>query len=141
MEAMDMNLQPKPRNGSLIAGIILFFVFGGQLLTMFIERDDIWWTPEAMLVSLNDSTDQVDVFVKNERLVDLLDGHKLWIEAGDDLVAVTKEDIGFRLNNWDRLRASKITSFSICSALFLAGIMLFIYGAIPLIRKKNVDNG
>lgn len=130
-----MNPQQNPRNGALIAGIIMFFVFGAQCLTLALQSGEYWWTPESMLVSLEDSADRVDVYVKDERLAETVDGHKLWVETGDDLVAVTREDIGFRLNNWDSIRASQLPRFGILCALFMAGIMLVWYGVIPLFIK------
>ncbi|MCX6647268.1 MAG: hypothetical protein NTY09_13060 [bacterium] len=121
----------------LFLGLMLSLITGSHLLRLSMERDDIWWTPETMLVTLDNSVNRLDVFVKNERLVDLLDGHKLWVDTGDDFVAVTKEDIGFRINNWDMVRASGIPEFVMNTAGLMLGLVVLLYGVIQQFMKKE----
>lgn len=121
----------------LFLGLMLSLITGSHLLRLSMERDDIWWTPETMLVTLDNSVNRLDVFVKNERLVDLLDGDKLWVDTGDDFVAVTKEDIGFRINNWDMVRASGIPEFVMNTAGLMLGLVVLLYGVIQQFMKKE----
>jgi hypothetical protein len=127
-----MKVRTRPNYGILAGGLILTFVFGTQLLMLYLQRDDIWWTPETKLVNLSDSANRVDVYMKNERLVDLLDGHMLWVGEGDDLVAVSNNDIGFRFNNWDKVQASQIPQYvGNLPGLFI-GLIALIYWLVQL---------
>jgi len=62
----------KKINALVIIGIIGFFVFGAHLITnlsrAYLGEHNIWWTPQAMRLSLKDSKDKVEIFFKDQLL-------------------------------------------------------------------------
>lgn len=132
-----MKAQQNPLNGILIVGVIMLFVFGGQLAGMILQPDNIWWTPESMKLSLEDSKDRVDVFIKDKRLVDILDNGVLRIQDNSETVEIQNADISFRFNNINKVRASQMTKVGIISAAVMAGLMMIAYSLV-LMRKARV---
>jgi hypothetical protein len=132
-------MKQNPRNGFLILGIICFFVFGGNLLSRIFEPHDIWWTHENMKLKISDCSDQLAVFVKDQPLGDVLQNGQLMLKDGGNTIVLNESDIGFRINNWYKVRSSQIAFIAIDSALSFAGLIFLIYGIIPLVGKGRKD--
>jgi hypothetical protein len=132
-----MNAQQNPNYGILIAGIIMLFVFGSQLAVVVFQSDDIWWTPASMKLTIEESKDRVDVFIKDKRLVDMLDNGELLVQDNSETVEINNADISFRFNNFDKVRASQLTKVGITSAAVMAGLMMIAYSLV-LMRKTRV---
>ncbi len=118
------------RNGMLIAGMIIFFVYGSHLLTFAMQPDDIWWTPRELMLSLDESRDRVEVFVGDEMLRSLVADGKIFLATDDGMTALGQNDIGFRLNNWDRVRAGRIWDVALNSAIAAVGFALLVGGLV-----------
>lgn len=131
-----MNAQQNPNFGILIAGIIILFVFGGHLLTVIFQPDDIWWTPIPMKLSVEDSTDRVEVFIKEKSLKDIFKNEKLLLQDDSKTVEITQADISFRFNNHDKMRASQLTKVGIISAMVMASLMLIAYALLTMKKPK-----
>jgi hypothetical protein len=86
----------------------LFLIPAFALYGELSKRADIWWTPAPLMVPLTQATDRVEVYVRGKPLGALLEAGQLRVmdEASGSVVATS--DIGFRFNNWDRVRAQRI---------------------------------
>ncbi len=134
-----MNAQQNPNYGILIAGIIMLFVFGSQLAIVIFQPDDIWWTPASMKLSMEESDDRVDIYIKDKRLVDMLDNEELLLKTDAESVELKKADITFRLNNWDKVRASQLAKVGITSALVMASLMMIAYALVLMKRARTSE--
>ena len=72
------------------------------------SRSDRWWTPPPMALSLAESQDRVEIYVRGKPLRTLLEARQLSVteEAGSS--ALGAHEIGLRFNNWDRVRAARL---------------------------------
>ena len=127
-------------NGLTIIGIVMVCVFLGHLLTKLLERGDIWWTPKELALSLEESKDRVRVYLRGEPIEDRLRDGSLYIEDGEGRREVTQADVGIRLNNWDRQRASLYGGAIIDAAALTAGLMFLIFGALVLPAMQRKEN-
>jgi hypothetical protein len=72
------------------------------------KPSDIWWTPPSLMVPLTEAADRVRVYVAGKPLTPLVEAGQLRIADGASSRVVAASDIGFRLNNYDRVRAERI---------------------------------
>ena len=131
-----MKTKQNPYNQFLIAGINILAVFGSHLATVIFQSDDIWWTPTSMKLSIEESKDRVDVFIKDQRLVDILDNGELLFQDNSETVEINNADVSFRFNNYDKVRASQLTKVGIISAAVMASLMMIAY-ALVLMKKTR----
>ena len=132
-----MNLLKNSSSGFLIAGIIIFFVFGSFVLEYALQNPNIWWTHRDFAKTADQTTDQVQILVKEEALQDVLADGRLYLEIEDEKVLLDNDDITFRFNNWFEYRAAQNEKVAIMSAGLTAGIIMLIIGLAPIVRKKN----
>lgn len=94
-------------------------VFAAMLFTLFLipalaiyrelsKPADIWWTPRPLMVPFTESADRVEVYVRGKSLGTLLEAGQLGIIGETPASALVRSDVGFRFNNWDRVRAQRI---------------------------------
>jgi hypothetical protein len=119
----------------LVLPAIFLFTSGARLYGFLHERSDIWWTPRRTLVPLAESHDRVAIYVRSGELDDLLATGQLRFLGDSVGSVVSPADIGLRFNNWDRVRAERISSLLIsgvatgaAAALLLVGIILTSVG-------------
>ena len=68
---------------------------------------DIWWTPRAMQLSLDEARDRFEVLLSGELLQDHIDrGSLSATDKNGERYRVVPEDVGVRLNNWQTAKAS-----------------------------------
>jgi len=72
------------------------------------KRSDIWWTPPPMALSLSESQDRVEIYVRGKPLGALLEAEQLSVTDAGRASTVRAQDIGLRFNNWDRVRATRL---------------------------------
>jgi hypothetical protein len=109
--------------------VIIFVLFLIPALALYGElskRADIWWTPRPLMVPPTKATDRVEVYVRGKPLVVLLEAGQLRVidEASASILATS--DIGFRFNNWDRVRAQRIPTLLGYAAICGATATLFL---------------
>jgi len=115
---------------------------GARLYAAFHERNDIWWTPPAMLVPLAQSHDRVAIYVRNTELDDLVAAGRVRLLPDSATGAVTAADIGLRFNNWDRVRAERASSLVISAATAGAAAALLLAGFITLlVGRRRLPSG
>jgi len=90
------------------------------------RRSDIWWTPQALLVPLSESSDRVEVYVRGKRLISLLEAGQLRTTGDASTNVLITSDIGFRFNNWDRVRAQQRPLFLWYAAVVGAVAIVFL---------------
>lgn len=127
-------------NGLSIVGIIMLFVSLGHLIPMLVERGDIWWTPKQLALSLGEAEGRVRIYLRDEPIEDRLEKGCLYVvnEEGNRQ-KVGRDDVRLRLNNWDRRRASLLTSAIIETSAATAGFMLLVFGlfVLPAIYRRQ----
>src|SRR5262245_34061808 len=100
---------------------------------------DIWWTPKALMMSLDQGRDRVEVYARGESLSALLDSGQLRVGAGAGSTVLAKSDVGLRLNNWDRVRADGLPvllgSATMCGVL--AALLLLVAAGRLVYREER----
>ena len=104
----------------------LLFIPTVALYNELSRRPDIWWTPLAMALSLADSKDRVEIYMRGQPLAGLLDQKRLSITDGAGSRVLRVEDIGLRFNNWDRVRAARLPLLLLYAAACGGGIVLLV---------------
>jgi len=101
------------------------------------ERNDIWWTPLAMLVPLAASQDRVAVYVRGNELQDLVGAGRLRLVTDSGPSILSAADIGFRFNNWDRVRAERAPVVLQYAAAAGATAAFLLAGFVYLLRRRQ----
>jgi hypothetical protein len=133
-------MQQNPRMAWLIIGVIMIFVFGSNLLQFALQPKDIWWTPMEMMLSPSDASDKVRVFIDDEPLGDVLDQGRLKLETDEGSVTLTEGNVGFRLNNYDRIRASQTIQIGITVAATTLAVVFLVYGLMPYFLRRKEES-
>src|SRR5262245_29112069 len=90
------------------------------------RRSDIWWTPAAMAVSLPDSRDRVEIYVRDQPLAILLEHKQVSVADGAMSRVLSAQEIRLRFNNWDRVRAGRLPLLLIYAAACGAAVVLLV---------------
>ena len=108
-----------PRMRRLYAAFCLtpFLIAALPIYRELSRRSDIWWTPVSLLAPLPDSKDRVEVYVRREPLAALLQAGQLRMEESGRSSVLATSDIGFRFNNWDRVRGERLGLLLVCAAV------------------------
>ncbi len=108
----------------LTAGLLFIPVVA--LYSELSKRSDIWWTPPALAGSLTESQDRVQVYVRGKPLDALLNEGKLRITAETGSHTLGASEISLRLNNWDRVRVTRLPILLFYAAACGAGALLVL---------------
>src|SRR5438094_8136202 len=92
----------------IIFGGTFFLVSCASLIRFYAERDASWWTPRNSPVSLEESRDRVEIYVRGMLLQDALRSGRLQLLKDSGASSLNSSDIGIRLNNRDRVKAMRI---------------------------------
>src|SRR5438552_7944022 len=111
---------------SLAVMMVVLLIPALALYRELSRRSDIWWTPQALLVPLSESSDRVEVYVRGKRLISLLQAGQLRTTADAPSNVLTTSDIGFRFNNLDRVRAHERPLLLWYAAVIGAGAVVFL---------------
>jgi hypothetical protein len=106
--------------------LALLFIPGVALFTELSRRSDIWWTPPLHLVPLTESADRVVVYLRGRPLDSVVNAGELLIADKGSTSALSAGDVGFRLNNWDRVRAQRIPALLIYAGAIGAGLVMIL---------------
>jgi hypothetical protein len=108
---------------------IIFAVFLIPAIALYNELSrpaDIWWTPVLLMVPVTDAADRVEVYVRGKPLVALLEAGRLRVMDGASGSVLATSDVGFRFNNWDRVRAERIPTLLWYAAMCGVTATLFL---------------
>ncbi len=97
----------------MIKGLIGTLVSGSQLAAaywqVFQGRQDIWWTPMQLALSLSDIGGHFELHISGERLQRHLERGSLSARDRNGMeYRVAPKDIKVRLNNWQQIKALKL---------------------------------
>ena len=126
------------------------FIFGGfffvvsavQLARFFVQAADIWWTPMALAVPLANTSDRVQVYVRDAALGELLEAGRLQLVSESSATPVAGADVRLRFNNWDRVRAERIPALVGAGIALGASAVFLLIGALgwgPLKSERARD--
>jgi len=90
------------------------------------QSSKIWWTPHALLVSLAQGGDRVEIYVRGKPLTALVQRGQILIEEDGRSSTLTPGDMGLRFNNWDRVRIAKLPLLLGYAAMCGAAATLFL---------------
>ena len=90
------------------------------------RRPDIWWTPPAMALSLDESQDRVRIYARGKPLGTLLEEGEVWIGKQAGSSPLDRRELGLRFNNWDRIRAERIPMLLAYAAACGADVVLLL---------------
>ena len=124
----------------LVFGGSFFLVSCVQLVRFYAQRDDIWWTPIATPLSLEQSRDRVELYVRGVSLQNALQSGRL--QLGDSgPTAITASDIGIRLNNNDRVKVERLPLVVMSAAgAGFTGLVLLL-GILGLVPSRPMSAG
>jgi hypothetical protein len=105
---------------------VLFLIPGVAIYRELATRADIWWTPHAMLIPLTESRERVEIYVRGRPIEALLEAGQLRIADQTGLSALAANEVGLRLNNWDRVRAERRALLLAYAGALGAGVMLLL---------------
>jgi hypothetical protein len=118
-------MPPRMRMFYAAMTFVLLFIPAVALFSELNRRSDIWWTPQSLALSLDESADRVRVYVRGKPLGSVLDAGQLRLAgAGDSVLSIS--DVRFRLNNWDRVRAQRLPLVLAYGIALGGGALLFL---------------
>lgn len=131
-------------NAWLIFGIIGISLFGSQFGIYYYRavwgNAEMWWTPKTMELTLNDTRNEFEIFLNDELLQDHLKrGSLSAIGSNRKPVQVVSDDIGVRLNNWHKTRASFLHTAVYMALLLGASLMSLVIGIAQMLAGKTAN--
>jgi hypothetical protein len=103
------------------------------------KRSDIWWTPRTMLVPLSQSTDRVEVYVRGQPLSSRLEAGQLRIAGDTSAGVLSPGDVGFRFNNWDRIRAQRLPLVLVYAAVIGVVAVVFLLLVTDRLAHRSTE--
>ena len=119
-------MPPRVKLVFLVLCVSLFAVSAVPLYRELTRPSNIWWTPPTMLVPLAESNDRVRVYARGRSLDSLIRKGQLHIAEDGGSKALQASDIGFRFNNWDRVRADRVPRLLIYTASCTVVALMFL---------------
>ena len=123
----------------LMFGGIFFLMSALQLVRYFNQRADIWWTPRDLALPLADTSDRVEVYVRDVALAEQIKAGRVQVLTDTGARPVAESDIRLRFNNWDRIRAERISSVLSAGIGLGASGVLFLFGLLGWGPRKLTD--
>jgi len=124
-------------NPLTIIGMIAVLTGSGHLLTAFLASPEHRWTPRSLAEDLDGSRDRVRVLVAGVPLADHLASGTLKVAGeGEAPRPLTADEVRFRFNNWDRVRAGLYFSAIFTPAYTTAGAAMLLVGLLLVPRLR-----
>ncbi|HUU41224.1 MAG TPA: hypothetical protein VMW42_09795 [Desulfatiglandales bacterium] len=125
----------KKLNPLVLVGIIGAIVFGTHPITQLGRANwgnrNIWWTPKAMALSLNETKNNFELFIGDELLQTRLEQGSLFAtDSTGKEYRLAPKDIRVRLNNWMQVKASFLVSAVFSAFFFGVSAACLILGLI-----------
>jgi len=131
-------MPPRLRYFYVMLTVGLLLIPAAEIYRELSMRPDIWWTPKPMALSPAAAQDRVEIYVRGKPLGALIDGKQLWITDDTGRSAIGAQDIGLRLNNWDRVRVARLPMLLAYAASCGAGfVMLLLIGSGRLAYREE----
>ena len=108
-----------------------FFVLSALQIVRFLNQPaDIWWTPKVLGLPLADTSDRVEVYVRDVALQEHVRAGRVQLLTDTGATPVTESDMRLRFNNWDRIRAPRIPSLLTAGMGLGASGVFFLFGVL-----------
>lgn len=108
-----------------------FFVLSALQIVRFLDQPaDIWWTPKVLGLPLADTSDRVEVYVRDVALQEHVRAGRVQLLTDTGATPVTESDMRLRFNNWDRIRAQRIPSLLTAGMGLGASGVFFLFGVL-----------
>ena len=108
-----------------------FFVLSALQIVRFLNQPaDIWWTPKVLGLPLADTSDRVEVYVRDVALPEHVKAGRVQLLTDTGATPVTESDLRLRFNNWDRIRAQRIPSLLTAGMGLGASGVFFLFGVL-----------
>jgi len=123
------------RRVMLIIGLISLLASTGPLCKVYSAyKNDYYWTHINMKLPLSAGDSSFELYIKGERLQNLLKNRELRISKGGENIPISSDDFALRLN-----RIHEFTRWSLVSgtALLTIGLVLLIISLISLKWKSS----
>jgi hypothetical protein len=122
-----MAIRPRLFYSALTASLLFIPVVA--LYSELSRRPDIWWTPAPMALSLSESQDRVEIYVRGKPVAAVLEARQLSVTDEGRSIALSPQDVRLRLNNWDRVRVGRLPLLLLYAAAIGAGVLLVLLNA------------
>ncbi len=121
----------------VIFGACFLLMSSAQLYRFLDQRSDIWWTPHALLVPLAESQDRVEVYARGRPLRGLLEAGQIRVADDGGSAVLMVSEVGFRFNNWDRVRAERIPVVLVHAMTVGAAAVVLVVGLVLRISSRR----
>jgi hypothetical protein len=90
----------------LIFGGVFVLMSALPIVRFLNQRADIWWTPKALGLPLAETSDRVEIYVRDVALQEHVKAGRVQLLTDSGATPVTESDMRLRFNNWDRIRGA-----------------------------------
>ena len=137
---MPLSRHAVMRSYLLIFGGVFLFSSVLNLVQLWHQRTDIWWTPPNLAVPLKESGDRVRIYVRGEPLEEVVTGARLQLGGSPGGALLTPGDVTLRFNNYDRVRANRLivaASYGVGAGASLVALIFGILGLSPRRERQG----
>jgi len=117
--------------------LAVFLIAGIPLLTELTRPRNIWWTPPSMMVPLAQASDRVEIYARGEPLGSIVSSGRLQVVDPQKTSTVKPGDVALRFNNWDRVRAERMSWLLVDAAVCGMMVTLLLLVATGRLAWRN----
>jgi hypothetical protein len=129
-------------NPLVITGLTALIITGS---TLFVDvyraywgDASIWWTPRHLALPLENTRDQLEIYLGDTLLQQALTQQRLYAVGPDGQpYPVVAEDIRVRLNNWPEVKANLLSRVVLLGVPFGVALALFLVGLVQSFPKMK----
>jgi hypothetical protein len=116
----------------LLWGSVILILSALSAIRLWRLPTDIWWTPAALAVPINESHDRVRVYIREEPLENILSGTRLLVAGESGAAPVGPMEVTMRFNNRDRVRAERLPMALATGLGIGVALMLLLTGIVGM---------
>ncbi|WP_017302994.1 hypothetical protein [Spirulina subsalsa] len=131
-----------PINPFLLIGLSGFFTLGSHLFIdlyrVFYEDPTIYWTHQAMPLSLEQTEQNFQLFIAGKNLNRHLSEKTLYaLDSEGRPYSIVPEDVTVRVNNWPQVKANLLTKTTFTGFAFGITITLLLLGGVQTLNHQQ----
>jgi len=135
-------MEKRRMNPYLLMGVIGVFTIGSLLFThlyqAFWADQNICWTPAQLRLTVEETGNRFQMTIGGKALrKHLADGTLLAVDSNGNPYRVVSQDVGVRVNNWDRVKGTILTGALASSFGFGVSLTLLIAGWVYWVKEKK----
>jgi hypothetical protein len=93
-----------------------------------------------MALPLNETKQEIELYIKGELLQKRLErGTLIAVRKEGQSSPLVANDVNVRLNNWNKIKASKLNNITVSSLLLGVSLTLLVMGLIQYFRKEKIN--